>query len=435
MALYHCSAKIIGRSGGKSAVGSNGYDMRIKVIDEETGEVLDYRNKGKTDPCLLAKRLIPKDCPEQFKVNGDFSKLWNEVQRKENRKNSQFARDFNIALQKELTIEQNYEVIKKWFFQNFKGVIADVAIHAAHKNKDGTTNDNLHAHIMITTRRVDKNSPDGWGEKDRDSNSKEFLNQARKSLADLFNEKFKELGINEHIDHRTLEEQGIDREPQQHMGPIATAIERSGRTPDRQRYATEVIEQTEQITKVIDEEVNKSLENNKEFRQLQFILQQLKDREEQAEKEIEEYKKNQDREKLLEKYNFYESVSMLSYVQNNAEEERQFYESQPKTDIQKRQLELLPKILEVKTFHEGRDPNRNNIVEYRNNTMQYYPSHWENIKTWFKDKADVFVSGIKTMANKLGDFVHGNKLLQKNQEQNQNTQKETRKTTKGIGRK
>lgn len=439
MALYHCSVSIISRSGGKSAVGSIAYETRTEATDEETGTKLDYRKKGKSDPCLLSKRLIPKDCPEQFKVNGNWANLWNEVQRKENRKNSQFARDFNIALQKELTLEQNYEVIKNWFYENFKDVICDINIHAPHKNKDGTTNDNIHAHLMITTRRVDKNSPDGWGEKDRESNSKDFLKQARKSLADLFNKKFDELGIDAHIDHRTLEEQGIDREPQQHQGVTATALERKGKKPRRTKYKSQ--EQKRQDILVTEKELNAELDNDLEYKMLKLELKNIKDKERYADNLIKKYA--DDEETLSRKYMFHECSAWNLYVQNNADEERNFYKSQPqliaerknvrtlkkeKVDLTKEQLELLAKITGITDFTENFIPTE--IKQYRYNTMNFYPTHHESIKTWFKDKADSFISGIKTVANKIGNHI-ANVIKPKKALQNSQSNENTKTTHKG----
>ncbi|HDT6013295.1 TPA: MobA/MobL family protein, partial [Raoultella ornithinolytica] len=54
----------------------------------------------------------------------------------------------------------------------------------------------------------------------------ELVTQWRERFAELTNERLQENGITARVDHRTLEAQGIDREPTQHLGPSATAIER-----------------------------------------------------------------------------------------------------------------------------------------------------------------------------------------------------------------
>lgn len=236
MSLYHVHCDIIGRSGGKSAVGSYLYQAREKGKNEELGKTQNYtRNKDKP---LLVGFNAPKNSAFQCHNSKDILKFWNEVQKKENRKNSQFARDFDIALQDELTLEQNAECLKKWIDQNYtsRGLCSSVAIHPEHKNEKGEGNKNLHAHIMVALRKVDEN---GWTEKDREGNDREFLNQVRKSWADIVNAKFKELGINERIDERTLAEQGINRQAQKHNGVVKTAIERKEQA---QKYEQEQIE-------------------------------------------------------------------------------------------------------------------------------------------------------------------------------------------------
>lgn len=223
MSLYHLHCDIIGRSKGKSAVGSYLYQFREKGKNEELNKTQNYtRNKDKP---LLTGFIAPKNSAFQPKNHKEILNFWNEVQKKENRKNSQFARDFDIALQDELSLEQNTECLYKWIQENWasRGLCSSVAIHPPHTDHKGESNKNLHAHIMVALRKVDQ---DGWTDKDREGNDRAFLNQVRKSWADIVNAKFKELGIEQHIDERTLEEQGIEREPQKHKGVVKTAIER-----------------------------------------------------------------------------------------------------------------------------------------------------------------------------------------------------------------
>lgn len=255
MAIYHLHCDIIGRSKGQSAVAAAAYRSTSKLIEEETGEVKDYTKKEKallTDIYCDTSKGIPEWLTSR-------EALWNAVQQKENRKNSQFCRSFDIALMSELSLSQNTEILQKWLFENYvkRGLVADVAIHAPHKNKDGTTNKNVHAHILIPTRFISK---DGWGEKDREANSKEFILEVRKSWANIVNAKFRELGMSERIDERTLEAQGIDREPQQHQGVAATAIERKGGTARLKKYKSQEINESPKTEiSVTDEEAKNAL--------------------------------------------------------------------------------------------------------------------------------------------------------------------------------
>ena len=49
------------------------------------------------------------------------------------------------------------------------------------------------------------------------------------------NERLRENGIDARVDHRTLEAQGIEREPTRHLGPSATGFERRTGEPSRKR--------------------------------------------------------------------------------------------------------------------------------------------------------------------------------------------------------
>lgn len=302
MAIYHLHCDIIGRSAGRSAVAAAAYRATCKIEDRTTGEKFDYSRKEKALYEHIYCRAEIDDIGFTVAQVPDWarnrSELWNRVEEKENRKNSQFCRSFDIALMKELSLDDNKKLIEKWINRNFcsRGLVADVVIHAPHKNKDGTTNKNLHTHILIPTRKIDLN---GWGEKDREANSKEFLQKIRKSWADIVNAKFKELGMSERIDWRTLEEQGIDREPQQHQGVTATAIERKGKTARRKKYKSQEIPDGTKAVEVSEKEVLNELKNDSKYLKLNELLEKAKEYEKIPKEYREECKKWGDRIKSM----------------------------------------------------------------------------------------------------------------------------------------
>ena len=57
---------------------------------------------------------------------------------------------------------------------------------------------------------------------------KEEIGLIREQWASLTNERLKELGHEVRIDHRSLEAQGIEREPTVHLGPAVSGMERRG---------------------------------------------------------------------------------------------------------------------------------------------------------------------------------------------------------------
>ena len=96
---------------------------------------------------------------------------------------------------------------------------------------------NFHAHILTTTRQIEatglgaKTSIE-WADTDRAKQglgpAKEEITAIRERWAVLTNEKLQALGLESRIDHRSLDAQGEQRIPGQHLGPSVTAIERRG---------------------------------------------------------------------------------------------------------------------------------------------------------------------------------------------------------------
>lgn len=78
----------------------------------------------------------------------------------EKAKNSQLAREIEIALPVELTREQHISLVREYVKQHFvdKGMCADFAIH-------DTNSGNPHAHIMLTMRPFEEDKT--WGAKQK----------------------------------------------------------------------------------------------------------------------------------------------------------------------------------------------------------------------------------------------------------------------------
>jgi len=223
MAIFHFSAKMVSRAKGQSAVAKAAYNARDQLTNDQTGEHHDYsRGSGLTFEGIFA----PKNAPAWAK---DREKLWSEVEGAEKRKDAQLARSIDIALPHELTEEQRRQLVTDFVRENFarKGMVADVAIHAPCKEGDER---NHHAHILLTTREI---GPDGFGKKVRDWNSREQMETWRENWARMANRSLERHGHEARIDHRSLEAQGINREPTTHKGPTATQMEREGEASER----------------------------------------------------------------------------------------------------------------------------------------------------------------------------------------------------------
>jgi ATP-dependent exoDNAse (exonuclease V) alpha subunit len=221
MAIYHFSVKVISRSAGRSSVAAAAYRAGEKITNERDGLTHDYSNK---QGVLHSEILLPENVPLEY---ADRAMLWNTVEQTEKRRDAQTARDVDFALPIELNRDEQIELAREFVMENFvdKGMIADLAIH-------DTGNGNPHAHVLLTMREV---SELGFGKKNRDWNDKELLEQWRENWATACNDKFHEKGLDVSIDHRTLAEQGIDREPTIHLGRGAIEIGEQSERVQEQR--------------------------------------------------------------------------------------------------------------------------------------------------------------------------------------------------------
>ena len=227
MAIYHFSVKIISRSSGRSVTAAAAYRAGEKIFDIRTGEIHDYTQKKGVDETFI---LAPKAAPD-WVFNRE--KLWNEVERVERRKDSQLAREINVALPVELNYTQQLELVQKFVTDQFvnSGMIADVAFH-------DLSSQNPHAHIMLTMRNIDEH---GFNQKKNlDWNKRELLEKQRKAWANHTNYALSLAGVSEKIDHRSLEAQGVNRLPQIHLGAAVNAMMKRGLVTEREERYLEI---------------------------------------------------------------------------------------------------------------------------------------------------------------------------------------------------
>lgn len=235
MASYHLSVKMIGRSDGRSVVAAAAYRAGAKIQRAETGDSQDYTRKGGV---VSADLLIPSDAPEWAQ---DRAQLWNAVEAVEKRKNSQFAREIELALPNELPDDEARHLALTWAQDELvsRGMVADVCIHDPEPVPGGSRN--RHAHILCTVRGFDG---DGWSKtKDRSWNDKTLLQHWRESWAEAQNAALERAGCVDRVDHRSLEDQRqtaldacdmtlaevFDRPPEPVLGVAAGAIEKRAR--------------------------------------------------------------------------------------------------------------------------------------------------------------------------------------------------------------
>ena len=146
MAIYHMQAKVVSRGKGRSAVAASAYMSCSSVINEYDGVHHDYtRKKG-----LVWERVfLPENAPAEWQ---ERAALWNAVEDAEKSKDSRLAREFVVALPRELNHDQQINLLTE-YIQQFvaDGMCADVGIH-----DPDPPGHNPHAHILLTIRPLDK---------------------------------------------------------------------------------------------------------------------------------------------------------------------------------------------------------------------------------------------------------------------------------------
>ena len=187
--------------------------------------------------------------------------MWNAVEKIEKAKNSQLAREIEIALPIELSAGQNIPLVREYVNRHFvvAGMCADFAIH-------DTGGGNPHAHIMLTMRPFAEDKT--WGAKQKkeyildpqgnkiyDSKKRQYKcksipatdwNEQTKAeeweqgWAEICNRFLEQNDHAERIDHRSYERQGIDQIPTVHLGVAAFQMERRGIRTERGNMNREI---------------------------------------------------------------------------------------------------------------------------------------------------------------------------------------------------
>jgi Ti-type conjugative transfer relaxase TraA len=159
MAIQFARARYISRSSGGSAVRSAAYNARDAITAERTGEVFFFRHR---DAPTHHAVLLPDGAAEGFQNAGV---LWNAAEAAERRKDAQVAREIVLALPADAAIstEDRIELARSFAEQHFvaKGLAVQLDVHAPHDPAPGPQGEpeseraNWHAHLLITTRRID----------------------------------------------------------------------------------------------------------------------------------------------------------------------------------------------------------------------------------------------------------------------------------------
>lgn len=267
MAIYHLSVSNVSRASGSRATATLSYITGRRVHDERRGETYDY---GRKERVLRVGTLLPEGAPAEF---ADPAVLFNAVELHETGRTARPAKKIVVALPREFTPRQRVQALEEYIRENLN---ADgyAATYAIHEDREGN---NPHAHILVANRQIDP-ATGGWArlkqrmeyvldergervplidpETGRQKTDKRGRRQWKRTSVSLnpLDRKAKLKALREswaktcnarldetaRIDHRSLEEQGIDRVPTIHEGYASREMEKRGQPSDRMAINREI---------------------------------------------------------------------------------------------------------------------------------------------------------------------------------------------------
>jgi hypothetical protein len=227
VAILFCRAQVIKRSEGRSAIACAAYRCGMELEDRRTGQRHDYSRK---QGVMAQGILAPEGAPEWVQ---DPGQLWNRVEAGETRKDAQLARELVIAIPHEIEGEYRDYLIKNILRPLVRdGAVAHYALHAPSRDGDER---NIHAHVMLTMRRL---TADGEfsAKKAREWNEKPYLETVKKTIERETNRMMERLGH----DQRVSVELEEGQQPTRHLGRKASWLERKGIKTERGEQNREI---------------------------------------------------------------------------------------------------------------------------------------------------------------------------------------------------
>ena len=196
MAIYHLKHASVGRSTHDAGT---------------AGAHVSYITR--TGAC---REVIGSDMPVPVAgERGGEARAWLDRQEEADRKNARVIDKVTIALPRELNAVQRVELVRAFAAEVTQGRVAWLA--AVHDQ--GKDADNPHAHVVLRDRDLETGK---MALRMSQSGSTEML---RGTWERVCNAALERAGMDERIDRRTLEAQGIERVPTKHIGPQARQIE------------------------------------------------------------------------------------------------------------------------------------------------------------------------------------------------------------------
>lgn len=289
MAIFRAETKSLSRGKGHNLAAAISYRAGIKLTDNNTinPKARSYDYTKKTD-VVHSQILLPKNLRTQldesnieldFQSIADLVEIGETTKRGKMKNSARLAREWVLCGVPELSRAENIELFEQFARQQSEeqGVLSMVFVHnptagddmattkAAAEGKSMAAPDprNIHAHILLLTRKLDVSSDSllSLGEKsdselsndertrpvvpkklvgtiDPETGKKiqqgrglcsnsEWLKNTRKQWADILNERLAQKGV-QPVTHESYKDLGLTFKPTKHLGKNASIAERMG---------------------------------------------------------------------------------------------------------------------------------------------------------------------------------------------------------------
>lgn len=287
MAIYHCSVKTISRGKGQAVLASLAYRIGQNLTCERYGKIFKYQNRQNSIEHV--DLFLPKSTTDLTFYNHE--NLWNKVEARETKSNSQLAREIVVAIPSELNEIERIQLVQKqcqWLVEKY-GVAVSVAMH----KPNDIAEKNYHAHIMFTTRELKNNA---FGEKI--VFKKEQVKELRKTWEVLANKALEQYDTK--IDCRSHNDAQNPKIPTVHEGYFLKSLSEEQREEfdivqhnKKARQQHKQLEQIENGLKQVHKIGNENIIKTKTFDEKIAVSEKLIHELQLKKSELEEQKKKQ----------------------------------------------------------------------------------------------------------------------------------------------
>ena len=291
MASYHCAVKVGGK--GHAAAHAEYIAREGKYSGFARYEDLEATSYG--------------NMPAWSEHNP--SHFWQAADEHE-RANGATYREIEVALPRELNTEQRRDLVEdfikkeigenhayQWAIHTPKAALEKGEQPHAHIMYSERTNDGIARDTEQYFKRYNAKAPERGGCRKDSAGTEERLQATRQRWADIQNQHLERHGHDTSVDHRSLKQQGIEREPEKHLGgvgvrklsdhDISALLERRAAEGEHERSQKEVsvIDLSGDLEKAINERDNRHelhLQAERQRRETEQRLQVERARQERA---------------------------------------------------------------------------------------------------------------------------------------------------------